>query len=246
MLKMITSADVTPKEFSNWYLFNTWLQNNTQQKIHLDIPISVEDLHQRIEKSDADIVYANPYDTSTLVRDYGFVPVVKADNQTDEVVIVAKNNDAINNFIQLAPNTRIALTDDRDVKMIGMILIEPADLNSDNVEFITADSPIAVAKKVISEAADIGFILTKAYDAFSPLVTDELKTLVRSQISVISHTLMVKPHVFDSVPNLSNILTDMHQTPAGKLVLEGFGINHWLTATKEEVEFMIDLMETLK
>lgn len=246
MLKMITSADVTPKEFSNWYLFNTWLQNNTEQKIHLDIPISFEDLHQHIEKGDTDIVYANPYDAATLVRDHQFIPVVRPDNQTDEVVIVTAADNPISDFIALESGTRVALTDDRDVKMIGMILIEPADLHADNIEFISVDSPVAVAKKVLDGHADVGFILSKAYDAFSSLITDDLKVLVRSEISVINHTLMVKQHVLDAIPNFPAILSEMHENAAGKNVLAGFGINHWLPVQKEEVEFMIDLMETLK
>lgn len=98
----------------------------------------------------------------------------------------------------------------------------------------------------MNETADIGFILTKSYDTFSRLITSQLRELIRSQISVLNHTLMIKPEVLRQTPNLSAILTNMHNTTTGKSILQKFGINEWLTVATEETEFMIDLMETLK
>lgn len=136
MLKFVTAADVTPVEFSDWYIFNTWLQRKTGQRINLHIPVTFEELQSRIKTENADIVYANPYDAAMLVREHGFIPIVRPDNQTDEIVIVTQKNNSINTFTDISDGCRIALTDDRDVHMIGMILIEPADCNEDNVNFI--------------------------------------------------------------------------------------------------------------
>lgn len=246
MLNFSTAADVIPTEFPNWYIFNTWLQKATKQNIRLRIPISFDELQQTIQNEQADIIYANPYDAAMLVRDYGFVPIARPDNQTDEMVIVTAKDNPITSFTELPAGTRIALTDDRDVRMIGMILIEPADLDENNVKFIPVGSGVVASKRVINKEADIAFIITKSYDIFSPLITRSLRELIRSQISVINHTLMVKPHVLEKIPDLSNILIDMHNTPNGKKILGHFDINHWVSVEQEEVEFMIDLMETLK
>lgn len=246
MFNFTTAADVIPTEFPNWYIFNTWLQKAVNHNIRLRIPISFSELHQVIKEEQADIAYANPYDAAMLVRDHGFVPIVRPDNQTDEMVIVTAKNNPIDSFTELAPGTRIALTDDRDVRMIGMILIEPADLNEDNVNFVQVESGVVASRRVINNDADIAFILTKSYDIFSPLITNSLRELIRSQISVINHTLMVKPHVLDKIPDLPKILTEMHTNAGGKKILDYFSINQWVAVEDEEVEFMIDLMETLK
>lgn len=246
MHRFVTAADVTPSEFSDWYLFNTWLQRKTEQQINLHIPVTFQELHARIEANQADMVYANPYDAAMLVRDHDFIPIARPDNQTDEVVIITHKDSELVDFTKIPPPCRIALTDDRDVHMIGMILIEPADLDDSSIELIHCKRNIAVAKNVMNKEADIGFLLTKSYDTFSRLITDNLRELVRSQISVINHTLMVKPNVLNEVPNLAEILTDMHNTPNGKPILDKFGINEWLHVEPEETEFMIDLMETLK
>lgn len=246
MFRFITASDITPSEFSDWYIFNTWLQRKTGQQINLHIPVSFQEFQNRINNNTADIVYANPYDAAMLVREHGFIPVVRPDNQTDEVVVVTHKDSLINDFTQISSGCRITLTDDRDVRMIGLILIEPADLNESNVEFISASNSTVVAKNIIQQRADIGFLLTKSYDKFSNLITKDLRELIRSEISVINHTLMIKPEVLNIVPNLVDILTDMHSLPNGKTILNKFGFNHWLAIEPEEIEFMIDLMETLK
>ncbi|MFV0410812.1 MAG: phosphate/phosphite/phosphonate ABC transporter substrate-binding protein [Paracoccus sp. (in: a-proteobacteria)] len=246
MLRFVTAADVTPSEFSDWYIFNTWLQRKTSQRINLHIPITFQELQQRIEADNADMVYANPYDAAMMVRNHGFVPLARPDNLSDEIVIISKKDSPLQTFTDISSGCRIALTDDRDVRMIGLILIEPADCNEENVNFIPKKNSVAVVKSVISGEADIGFILTKSYDAFSGLVTRQLRELIRSEISVINHSLMVKPIVLEKIPNLVNILTSMHHTANGKPILDKFGINEWLPVEQEETEFMIDLMETLK
>lgn len=246
MLKFMTGADVTPREFSDWYLFNTWMQKQIGEKIRLDIPINVRDVQQHIENDNVDIVYANPYDAAMLVRDHNYVPVARPDNQNDEVVIITQKNNPIEDFTALKKRCKIALTDDRDVKMIGMILIEPADLNEDNVKFLEVGNGVVAAKQVINGKADIGFILSRSYDTYSRLITGSVRELIRSQISVINHALMVKPHVLEKVPNLQEILSKMHEDKLGKSILEGFGMHAWLPVEQEDVEFMIDLMETLK
>lgn len=246
MLNFTTAADVIPTEFPNWYIFNTWLQKATNRNIRLRIPMSFSELHHCIKEDQTDIIYANPYDAAMLVRDHGFVPIVRPDNQTDEMVIVTAKSNPITSFTELPPGTRIALTDDRDVRMIGMILIEPADLNEENVEFVQVESGVIACKRILNNDADIAFIITKSYDIFSPLITNSLNELIRSQISVINHTLMVKPHVLEKVPDLKQILINMHSTSDGQQILGYFGINQWITVEDEEVEFMIDLMETLK
>lgn len=246
MLRFVTAADVTPTEFSDWYLFNTWLQRKTGQQINLHIPVTFQELHERIEADKADIVYANPYDAAMLVRDNGFIPVARPDNHSDEVVIVTHKDSKITDFAKITPLCHIALTDDRDVHMIGMILIEPSDLEEDSIEFVACKNSIAVAKNVLNKKANIGFLLTKSYDGFSRLIKSDLRELIRSQISVINHTLMVKQEVLAAVPNLAEILADMHNSPNGKPILDKLDINKWLQVEAEETEFMIDLMETLK
>lgn len=245
MFKMMTSADVQPDEFPDWYIFNTYLQKVTGEAIHLDIPTGFDELHERLEAGNVDFVYANPYDASILVREKGFLPVVFPENQPDEIVLVTAVDSPIARVKDLPENARIAMTDEEDVRLIGMMLIEPANLHANNVQVVRADNGVAVAKKLINGEADVGFILAKSFDLFSNWLDSSLRVLVRSDISVMRHCLMAKPTAL-ARSNIFEALIEMHEKPAQKTALENMGVNKWIPAKHDEVEFMIDLMETLK
>lgn len=246
MLKMMTSADILPDVYADWFVFNTWLQKNINLPIHLDIPVSYSELRKRIDEDSVDIIYANPYDASTLVRDKGFVPLARPEGLLDEMVIVVGKDSLINDLAQIPQKTRISLTESRDVKLIGMMLIEPSNLILDDVEFDVVDSGVVVAKRVMNGDSELGFILARTFDLFSGLIHKSLRVLVRSEIDAIHHCLMVKPSTLEKVPSLPNLISNMHQDVSSKVVVENLGIVRWSLVDLDEVEFMIDLMETMK
>lgn len=246
MFVFSTAANVPAKEYSDWYLFNTWLQKATNQHFRLEIPVGYQALQQAIEQESIDMIYASPSDTTTLVRKHGFVAVARPKYRFDEVVVLTYVDNPIKDFVALERGCRIALTGDEDVRMIGMILIEPADLDSTNVELVAAENGVVVAKKVMQADADIGFVLARTYETFSPVIKRALKVLIRSDISVINHTLLAKPHVVEAIPNLEQLFADMHIFSLGREIMENLGMGNWVAVEQEEVEFMIDLMETLK
>ncbi len=246
MFTLVTSADVTPAEFSDWYMLNTWLQKKTKQTIHLHIPISFAELQQKIEEESADIIFVNPYDTAMLVRDNHYIPIVRPDKLMDEVVVVTSKDSDMDDFTQLQTGCRIALTDDKNVRMLGLMLIEPADLSADNLHFVSAISPVAVAQKVIKGKADLGFILTKAYDRFSDLLKRDLKTLIFSKINLFNHTIIAKEQVLEVLPQLPFLLAKMHTDPRGQAILNHLHIGRWHLVELEQVESMMDVIETLR
>ena len=80
---------------------------------------------------------------------------------------------------------------------------------------------------------------------FSSLVQGNLKILVRSQISVISHAFMVGPRAQEHAEAIKGALLEMADDPKTKDVLAGMGFSAWVEQSYEDTEFMIDLMDTL-
>jgi phosphonate transport system substrate-binding protein len=72
-----------------------------------------------------------------------------------------------------------------------------------------------------------------------------LKILVRSQISVIHHSLMIGPKLLAKRDEIQDLLVDMNNDDKSKNVLESLGFTAWQKVDDEEMEFMIDLMDTL-
>jgi phosphonate transport system substrate-binding protein len=239
------SPDFTPDHLSGWYIFNTWLQKQTDLAIHLEMYNDFQSQRSAIQADNVDLIYANPFDAAMLVREKGFLPLVKAEGAADEALIVVNAANPIKDVAEFQPSTRVAYTEDPDVRLMGMIMLEPGDLDHSNIVPVTADNYVLVAKQLLKNQADVGIFLAEAYDDLSAMIKSQLKVLVRSQISVIHHALMIGPKLHNQRENIQQLLMAMSADEKGAGVLKSLGFNSWQIVDDEEMEFMIDLMDTL-
>ncbi len=239
------SPDFPPDKLSGWFIFNTWLQRRIGEGIHLEIYDSFHGQRDAISAGRVDLIYANPYDAAMLVRDRGFAAVARPSGRGDEAVIAVRTDAAARRVEDLAPGIRVASTDDPDVNMLGMILLEPADLHAGNIVRTTCDAYVLVAKQLLKGEADVGIFLAEAFDALSPLIRNELSVLVRSQISVVQHMMMIGPKFRQRRGDIADALVGMGDDLRGRTIVSSLGIPGWTAVTDEDVEFMIDLIDTL-
>ena len=239
------SPDFPPDDIAGWYVLNTFLQRQTGEHIHLELFDRFDQQRAVIESGGIDLIYANPFDAARLVRDHGFVAVAKPIGVRDEAMIVASTTSSIERIEDLQAGCRVAVTDDPDVRMIGMIMLEPADLDATTIETVERPTYVLVAKAVLMDDADVGVFLVDAYEGLSGVTRSGLRPLVSSEIGVINHMLMVGPTMAAAVPNLSTIVLGMDDDPAQRSIVESLGFAGWSAVEHEETEFMIDLMDTL-
>jgi len=239
------SPDFNTKHLAGWFVVNTLLQRQTGEGIHLETFDDFESLHAATAADQIDLIYANPFDAARLVRDHGFVALARPHGRPDEAVVAARADSALQSVESLRPGSRIASTDNPDVHMMGMIMIEPADLDASNVSVQLRPNYVLVAKSLISDEADIGFFLAETFDELSEVVRKQLRVLVRSQIYVISHVFLMHPRVASKFDAFRNALLAMDKDVKGQMALEDVGISKWETVEQEDVEFMIDLMVAL-
>jgi phosphonate transport system substrate-binding protein len=239
------SPDFSPDHLSGWYIFNTWLQRQTGEAIHLELYDSFQAQRNAIQANQIDLIYANPFDTAMLVREKGFLPLVKAAGVSDEAIIAVSASNAVEDIAHLSAGIKVAVTEDPDVHMIGMIMLEAGDLDASNIQTHFYNSHVLIAKSLLQGEADVGIFLAEAYDDLSNLTKKQLKILVRSQISVIHHSLMIGPKLVDRRDEIQQLLLAMNNDDKGKDVLTSLGFNAWVKVEDEEMEFMIDLMDTL-
>lgn len=239
------SPDFTPVHLSGWYIFNTWLQRQSGSPIHLEMYNDFPTQRLAIHNDQVDLIFANPFDAAMLVREKGFLPLVKAAGVSDEAIIAVRADSAVEDVAHLSPGITVAVTEDPDVTMMGMIMLEAGDLNAGNVETTIFDTYVLVAKNLLNGSADVGIFLAEAYDDLSGIVKKQLKILVRSQISVIHHSLMVGPKLADRRDEIQALLLSMAEDNKGKDILKSLGFDNWVKVDDEDMEFMIDLMEAL-
>lgn len=243
--QMTVSPDFAPEYIPGWYIFNTWLQKQLGEGIHLELYNDFESQREAIANDQIDIIYANPFDAAMLIREKGFTALVRPSGKNDEVVVVVNNDNPAQRVEDLAPGLRLVFTNDPDVHLIGMIMLEPADLNVNNVQMQEVDTYVLVAKQLLRGEADVGFFLKEAFYDLSQFIREQLRVLVESEISVVHHALLVGPRLKDKQEQIRELLLNMASDPKGPGVLESLGFRAWENVEQEDAEFMIDLMDTL-
>lgn len=239
------SPDFTPDHLSGWFIFNTWIQKQLGEGFHLELYNDFESQRKAIEEGKVDLIFANPYDAAMLVREKGFSPLVKPASKSDEAIIAVSAESEINSVEELKPGIKLASTDDPDVHMMGMIMLEPADLDKTNIEMKSCDGYVLVAKDLLRGESDIGFFLAEAFNDLSSMVRKQLKPLVSSQIQVVHHSLMIGPALADKKDDFRQALLSMNDNEKGQGVLKSLGFSGFEEMDEEEMEFMIDLVDTL-
>ena len=231
---------------ASWYIFNTWLQKKLDIQVHLELHDNFKALQASIDNDQVDIIYTNPFEAANLVRDKGFMPVATPQGISDEAVIVVAADSEADSVEDLKSGSVVASTDDQDVNMISMMMLEPAELTHDNIEISNQDNYVLVAKQLMNKKADVGFFYKAAYDDLSGMIKSQLKPLVTSEISVIKHMFLVSPRFEAHHAALQEALIAMNEGKNGQKIVSDLGFEAWEKQTQEDTEFMIDLMDTLK
>ncbi|MGE0732801.1 MAG: PhnD/SsuA/transferrin family substrate-binding protein [Acidimicrobiia bacterium] len=244
-LQFTVSPDFGPDAISGWYLLNTWLQRATELPSHLELYHDFPAQHAAIEAGAVDLIYANPYDAAMLIRDHGFTPLARPANSADEAIIAVPAASPCDGVEELPTGLRIAATDHPDIRLIGMIMLEPADLDATNTTTTEHGSYALVAKALLTDTADVGIFYVPAFEHLSALVRRQLRPLVRSQISVIRHSFMASPTIAAHHDALAAALLALPDDPKGGPIARELGFTEMEPVDHDAVEFMIDLMDTL-
>lgn len=245
-LNFLVAADFPPTYYAGWHMLNTLLQRRSGLHLHLLMPSDLKEQRQMIETENIDVVYANPFDAAQLVRVNGYCALAKPKDQCDEVIIAASATSPYQKIEDLQSGVKIAATSNYDIKLIGQRMLEPADLNEQNVQWVPVESYTGVARLVLKEEADAGLFLASAYHNLAGLTRRQMTILVESFLNEISHVFLVNPIHKQEIASLQKVLVDIGTQPGDQDVLDALGFSKGLECMSEEqAEFMIDLMETL-
>ncbi|HRL65781.1 MAG TPA: phosphate/phosphite/phosphonate ABC transporter substrate-binding protein [Ottowia sp.] len=245
-LNLLIAPDFAPERFAGWHMLNTLLQKRSGLQLHLLTPASAAEQAQLIAEGKVDAVYANPFDAASMIRDAGYQAIARPVGKSDEMVIATAAGSAANTVEDLQPGCKIALTDNKDVKLIGLRLLEPADLTEADIQWQMVDTYQAAARMAIKGEVDASFFLAEAYHSLSRLTKTQLKTLMESKLADITHVLLTHPRMQADVATLRDALVSLTGTPDGQPALDELGMAQGFEAMSgEDAEFMIDLMDTL-
>ena len=242
---MLIAPDFSPERFAGWHMFNTLIQKRANLNMHLNIPTSHAEQETAISEGDIQVIYANPFDAATLIREHGYHAVARPIGKSDEMVIAAAANSDINSLDDIKAGATIAMADNRDVKLIGLRLLEAVDIEEADLNWSVTETYQAAARQVIKGEAQAAFFLAEIFHSFSRLTKAQLSVLIESDLADISHVLLIKDG-FPDTDILMDAILNLHKDDDGKEALAELGMPQGFEAMNEEdAEFMIDLMQTL-
>jgi phosphonate transport system substrate-binding protein len=181
-----------------------------------------------------------------MIRTQGYIPFARPAKRYDEMVIATGAESGLSSVEDLKAGCRIALTENKDVKLIGLRLLEPADLTEATIRWVPVDTYQAAARLAIKGEVEAAFFLADAYASLTRMSRSQLRVLVESAISDISHVVLAHPRVAAELPGIAKALLGIGQQPGDSDVLDALGLpSGFEPMNQEEAEFMIDLMDTL-
>lgn len=245
-LNFLIAPDFAPERFAGWHMLNTTLQRRSGIHLHLLTPASAAEEAQLLAQGQVDLVYANPFDATDMIRSQGYIPFARPAERYDEMVIATGATSGLTQVEDVKSGHRIALTDNKDVKLIGLRLLEPADLTESLIDWVPVDSYQAAARLAIKGEVQAAFFLAEAYASLTRMTRSQLHVLVESRIRDISHVVLAHPRVDAELPRIREALLGIGREPGDTEVLDALGLpKGFEPMEQEDAEFMIDLMDTL-
>ena len=245
-LNFLIAPDFAPQRFAGWHMLNTTLQRRSGLRLHLLTPASPTEQAVLLAGGQVDLAYANPFDATRMIRSQGYVPFARPAQRYDEMVIATGVDSGLRKIEDIKPGNRIALTDHQDIKLIGLRLLEPADLIESLIDWVAVDSFQAAARLVIKGEVQAAFFLAEVYGALTPTTRSHMRVLVESQIHDISHVMLAHPRLLGNLPFLRDALLGIGHEKGDDAVLDALGLDKGFEAmTAEDAEVMIDLMDAL-
>lgn len=242
---MLIAPDFSPERFAGWHMFNLLIQKRANLNMHLNMPASYTEQEALVTKGDIQIIYANPFDAAFLIREQGYRALARPIGKADEMVITAASSSGMNSLEDIPNGAVVAMANNRDVKLIGLRLLESVDLTEDDLQWMVTETYQAAARQVIKGEAQVAFFLSEIFHSFSRLTKSQLTVLIESDIADISHVLLVKKD-FPDTDILMDAVLSLHEDTDGQEALAELGMPQGFEAMSEEdAEFMLDLMETL-
>lgn len=223
-------------QLSGWYLLNTYLQRRTQRVIHFEQRQDVKD------GSPIDLFFAKPFEACAMIRDRGFVPLMRPIGEADEVVILLRANEE-RSLADLKNANVVTANEGSFVYLLGRFLCDESGLDSSKFNFQFAGNEIKALQMLIRKQADVLFMLKKTYQGLSSLSRESVRVHDESNTDFAFHLFCVAPHVKESMESLGDILRGMQSDEQGAEILKDIDCQGWCKPEEGELNMLQTVFE---
>ncbi len=249
-LTLSIAPDIQPEKLPGWHIFTLWLKKELGLSIKALDYESFQAQRDALARDEIDIIFANPFDTSILVREHGFIPIAQPLADAEEIAIVTRTDSMHHNIDTVRTGVKVAASDNPDLRQLGLILLEPANLQANDIEFITSKNHLLAIKSLLNHESELAFIPNATYKAFSNILKKNLKPLVvslRADIDALSHVFLIAPRLAAYADQIRELLLGMMINESSYELLDDLKIAGWKRISSiHDIDFLIDLVDTLQ
>ena len=224
MFSLLIAPDFPPEFFANWHMFNTQLQRALDTTIHLQMPAGYREQNDLIDSETIALVYANPFDAGSLMREKGYIALAKPDLPSDQVLVVANAQSALAALSDLPVDSRVLITANRDMERIGLDVLQGTAITADSVQWLPTRTFTELARRLMANEAEIGLFLASSFRSLNASTQGSLKILFETQFDSFGHTMLLHPDFAEQADKLREVLVNMVQSPVNKMTLEDLGM----------------------
>ena len=224
MLNLLITPDFPPEFFANWHMFNTQLQRALDTTIHLQMPAGYREQNDLIDSETIALVYANPFDAGSLMREKGYIALAKPNLPSDQVLVVANAQSALAALSDLPADSRVLITANRDMERIGLDVLQGTAITADSVQWLPTRTFTELARRLMANEAEIGLFLASSFRSLNASTQGSLKILFETQFDSFGHTMLLHPDFAEQADKLREVLVNMVQSPVNKMTLEDLGM----------------------
>lgn len=244
-IRFTVSPDFAPERVAAWNAFGSWLGERLGRTLAFETFPGFASQRDAIEENRVDLIYATPFDAAMLVREKGFAALARARDRADEALVAVDAAHPARSMYELPPDTGVAGAGDPEVTRIGLLLLQAAELGTSRAGVRIFDTYTDLAEALAGPGAGVGIFLKRAFDDLPAPLRAGLRPLVASEIHVVHHQLMSSPRLSAVQDELRGALLAMEGDGAGRAILGELGFAGWDPVAAADLEFTIDLMETL-
>lgn len=224
MLNLLITPDFPPEFFANWHMFNMQLQRALDTTIHLQTPAGYREQQELLDSETVALVYANPFDAGSLMRDKGYIPLAKPDLPSDQVLVVANAQSAFAALGDLPADSRVLITANRDMESIGLGVLQGTAITADSVQWLHARTFTELARRLMANEAEIGLFLASSFRSLNAGTQGSLEILFETEFEDFGHVMLLHPDFADQADKLRAALLNMAQSPVSRMTLEDLGM----------------------
>jgi len=233
----------TSQQLNGWFLFNTYLQRQLQRSIHFQSQ-TLADRNDRVSQPQADMVFAGPFEACRLIAGKGFVPLAKPEGETDEVVILAHEEDRRTLADIASPKVAVA-GKNTFTYLLGRFLCDEKGLDSGSFQFHKTGNDIKAVQYLLRRRVDWIVMSLKTFEGLSSLSRRQLRVVDQTQTELAAYLFCVAPYLDKVLQNqLQSALTRMGEEEKSRQLLKDLEIPGWSIPEQAEVEMLLKVYET--